>query len=166
MAETVMEQGNGTASEDMQENKTFTQEEVDNIVSSRLKREGAKYADYEELKAKASKFDEMEEANKSELQKANEKAAALQKQLDDMTKATELSNLRNKVSTDTGVPVALLTADTEDECKAQAEAILAFASTQKPSYPSVKDGGEVHNISTNKSNGQLFGEWLNEQLNS
>lgn len=73
MAETVMEQGNGTASEDMQENKTFTQEEVDNIVSSRLKREGAKYADYEELKAKASKFDEMEEANKSELQKANEK---------------------------------------------------------------------------------------------
>lgn len=165
MAETVMEQENGTASVDVQENKTFTQEEVDSIVSSRLKREGAKYADYEELKAKASKLDEMEEANKSELQKANERAEALQKQLDDITKATELSNIRNKVSTETGVPATLLTADTEEACKAQAEAIMAFAGT-KTNYPSVKDGGEVSNISTNKSNGQLFGDWLKEQLSN
>ena len=41
--------------------RTFTQDEVNRIVSNRV----AKYADYEELKGKAAKFDEaQEEANK------------------------------------------------------------------------------------------------------
>ena len=64
------------------ETSTFTQEQVDAIVAERLKRERAKYADYDDLKTKATKYDEAEEASKSELQKATEKAAALQKRLD------------------------------------------------------------------------------------
>ena len=39
--------------------KTFTQEEVNQIVGDRLKRESAKYADYDALKTKAEKFDEV-----------------------------------------------------------------------------------------------------------
>ena len=46
--------------------RTFTQAEVDAIVGDRLKRDRAKYSDYDDLKAKAAKFDELEEANKSE----------------------------------------------------------------------------------------------------
>ena len=52
--------------------KTFSQSDVNRIVEDRLRREQAKYADYDDLKAKAAKFDEQEEANKSELQKATE----------------------------------------------------------------------------------------------
>lgn len=162
MADTVMEQENGTVTE-AQEERTFTQAELDEIVKNRVAKERSKYTDYEELQSKASKFDEMEEANKSELQKATEKADALQKQLDELTKASELRNIREKVSTDTGVPINLLTGETEDDCTKQAQAILEFA--KKPSYPTVKDGGEVANIPTNsKTNGQLFGEWLTESL--
>ncbi len=40
-----------------QQEKTFTQAELDSIVKDRLAREKGKYADYEELKAKATKFD-------------------------------------------------------------------------------------------------------------
>lgn len=163
MAETAtVEQVNGTVSE-TQEQRTFTQDELNAIVGERVAKERAKLSDYEELKAKASRLDEIEEANKTELQKATEKANSLQKQLDDLTKATELRNIREKVANETGVPTSLLSADTEDACKAQAEAILAFAAN-KPNYPSVKDGGEVSNITTNKSNGELFGDWLAEQL--
>lgn len=65
MADTV-EQANGTVTE-TQESRTFTQEEVNAIIAERIKRESAKHADYATLQEKASKFDEMEEANKSEL---------------------------------------------------------------------------------------------------
>lgn len=46
-----------------------SQRDLDKIVGERLAREREKYADYDELKAKASKFDEVEAASKSELQK-------------------------------------------------------------------------------------------------
>jgi hypothetical protein len=38
--------------------KTFSQSDVNRIVEDRLRREQAKYADYDDLKAKAAKFDE------------------------------------------------------------------------------------------------------------
>ena len=56
------------------QDRTFTQAEMDAIIGERLSRERAKFADYDDLKAKASKFDATEEASKSELQKATEKA--------------------------------------------------------------------------------------------
>ena len=50
-----------------------TQEKFDEAIKERLARERAKFADYDELKAKAAKFDEAEEARKSDLEKANER---------------------------------------------------------------------------------------------
>ena len=80
MAETVNQETNGTAAETQEnEQRTFTQAEMNAIIQDRLTRERGKYADYEALKAKAAKFDAAEEAGKTELQKANEKADALQK---------------------------------------------------------------------------------------
>lgn len=103
MAETVNQETNGTAAETQEnEQRTFTQAEMNAIIQDRLTRERSKYADYEALKAKAEKFDEAEEAGKTELQKANEKADALQKQVDAFTKAEQLRTVRQKVS---AVPV-------------------------------------------------------------
>lgn len=165
--ETVIQDANSTETVQTQE-RTFTQTELDEIVKARVAKERAKFGDYEALQQKASKLDEIEEANKSELQKATERADALQKQIDDMTKATELRNLREKVATQTGVPTSLLSAETEEECIAQAEAIMSFAQSHtSANYPTVKDGGEVANIPTKpKSNGELFGDWLGTQLSS
>ncbi len=63
--------------------KTFTQTELDAIIGDRLARERQKYGDYDSLKAKAAEYDKTQEASKSELQKATEKAGALQKELDE-----------------------------------------------------------------------------------
>ena len=41
--------------------RTFTQAEMDAIIGDRLKRERAKYADYEDVKAKAQQFDAAQE---------------------------------------------------------------------------------------------------------
>ena len=144
--ETVNQETKDTATNTEQQERTFTQSELDAIVSDRLKRERAKFADYDEMQAKAAKYDEAEEASKTELQKATERADNLQAQLDALTKANEIRSIREKVSTETGVPAHLLNGETEEDCKTIAEGILSFmASTAKPSVaPIVKDGGEVH----------------------
>lgn len=133
---TVPTQENGES-----QNRTFTQEEVNAIVGKRLAEEKGKFADYEDLKAKAAKYDEAEEANKSELQKATERANALEAELNGMKKAEEVRTTREKVSKETGIPANLLTGTTEEECKAQADAIKAYATPS--GYPKVKDGGEM-----------------------
>lgn len=66
-----------------QPEKKFSQEELDHILSDRLKREREKYADYADLKEKAAKLDEIEEANKTELEKAQELATRAQAERDE-----------------------------------------------------------------------------------
>ena len=139
--------------------KTFTQDEVNRIVTSRL----SKYSDYDELKAKAEKFDEAEEANKSELEKALEKANKLQTELDDLHKRDEIRAVRDEVSQTTGVPASLLTGKTKEECEAQAKAIAEYkAQTAPNAYPSVKDGGDPQ-LNVKKSTRDQFADWLNSQ---
>jgi hypothetical protein len=70
---TETEQGN-ESTEAEASSKTFTQEDIDRVVKDRLARERGKYADYDELKAKAGKLDEIEAANQSELEKAQQAA--------------------------------------------------------------------------------------------
>lgn len=60
--------------------KTFDQEDVNRIVQERLARERAKYDDYDDLREKAEQFEEMQEARKTELEKAQERAAKLEKE--------------------------------------------------------------------------------------
>ena len=121
--------------------KTFTQSEMDAIIRERLAREQGKYADYDELKEKASKLDQIEEQNKSELQKAQERADELARVIEARDKADNLRKIRESVSTETGVPVSLLTGETEEDCKAQADAINAY-SKSVPKHPNLPDGGE------------------------
>ena len=157
--------GNETVNQETQtaevEQKTFTQEEVNSIIAERLGRDRQKYADYDSLKQKAEEFDKLQEANKSELQKATERADALEKQLADIKKANEVRDIRLKVSNETGVPLELLTAETEDECRSMAEKINAFAMPK--GYPKVTDGGEVSRT-PKRSSAEQFAEFMKEIL--
>ncbi len=142
--------------------KTFSQAELDSIIGDRLKREREKYADYDLMKEKASKLDEIEEASKSELQKATERAEKLESELTQLKKAEEIRQVRDKVATATGVPASLLSGETEDVCEEQAKAILSFKTST--SYPTIKDGGEIQKT-IEGSTRQQFAEWASEALN-
>lgn len=148
-----------TTTQDAPQERTFTQSEVDRIVTKRL----SDFSDYEELKAKAAKFDEAEEANKSELQKAIDRANALQSQLDDLQQRDTVRQVRDEVSKETGVPASLLTASTKEECEAQAKAIAEYKAQTAPSaYPTVKDGGDPQ-MNAKKTTRDQFADWLNSQ---
>lgn len=168
MEDLMSEQNNATvatpetATAAQPEQRTFTQTELDAIIRDRLSREREKYADYDTLKDKAQRFDAAEEAGKSELQKAQEKANALQAKLDALVKANSVNEIRAKVAQETGVPANLLSGDTEEACKAQAQGILAFA---KPaSYPQVRDAGEVNKNAGTGNTRDQFASWFNENL--
>lgn len=157
--ETVNQENNATNNQ--AEEKTFTQDELNKILGERLDRERAKYADFDELKKKAEQFDEIQEQSKSELQKAQERAQSLQAELDSIKEREAVRTVREAVAKETNVPANLLTGSTEEECKQQAEAILAFA--QPSGYPTVKDGGEVR--TTTGTPKEQFVNWAQEAFN-
>ena len=53
-----------------------SQEELNKVVGERVKREAAKYSDYKDLKAKASLLDDLEQASKSEIERAMDRVTA------------------------------------------------------------------------------------------
>lgn len=65
------QQSTQQSQQSQQDSRTFSQADVDRIVQDRLARESAKYADYDDLKKRVTEADE---AGKTELTKAQERA--------------------------------------------------------------------------------------------
>ena len=90
--------------------KMFSQAELDQIVTDRLARERKKYEGFDELKTKAAKLDEIEAANKTELEKATRRAEeAEQKRLDAETRlaAKELETAKREALEKAGLAPSL-----------------------------------------------------------
>ena len=141
------------------ETKTFTQAELDAIVQDRVKRERSKYEGFEDFKAKAQKFDEQEEANKTELQKAQERAEELEAKLKKKEHEETIRQMKKQVAEEFKVPADLLTGETEDDCRTQAQAIMSFATSQ--GYPTVNDGGESNPVNKKATRDQ-FAEYVSQ----
>ncbi len=135
-----------TATEEATQAETFTQEQVNKIVQERLARAKTELPpDYEALKAKAAKFDELEEANKSEFEKLNERYSALEKEHAALVHENERRAWAAQVSQEKGVPASILRGDTLEEIQAHAQAILDSGLSH---YGSAPDNGEAGSVST------------------
>lgn len=124
------------------ESTTFTppatQAELNSIISGRLERERAKFADYDELATKAAKLAQIEEANLSEIEKANAAADAAHAEAESFRvqlaerDARDAHNLlAAEVAAGKGVPVDLLHGDTREELEAHADKLVEFGRTRK-----------------------------------
>ena len=162
MSETVNQESATIENEVPAEERRFTQAELDKVVAERLARERQKYEGFSELKEKATKFDELEAASKTELQKATERAERLEKELTSLKKTEEVRNIRAKVAREQDIPESLLTGETEEACIEQAKAINAYANPN--AYPVLNDGGEVQNVIKGGTK-QQFADWMNKAFN-
>lgn len=129
-----------------QQERTFTQAELDAIVRDRLKREREKYADYTELRKKAEAYDAAEEASKSELQKAVERAEKAESELSSLKEAQERAELVARLAAEKGVDADML-ARMSGDVAANAD-WLAEHDAARPKFPNVPDNGEVSSPST------------------
>jgi hypothetical protein len=113
---------------------TFTQADVERILSERLGRERSKYADYEDLKAKAGKFDQLEEAQKTEAQRQQEQ---LEEALGKATRV-EVDLWKERAARKHGLDddlMAFLTGNTEQEVLDRAQTLA------EKIKPAAGDGG-------------------------
>lgn len=105
---------------------TFTQEQLDRIVEERLARERKKYADYDDLKAKADELSKLEESKKSADQKLLERIEAAEKRAaaaEEATEAAKLDALKARVAAARGLTdsqAARLQGATVEELEADA----------------------------------------------
>ncbi len=82
-------------------------------------------------------------------------------ELNGMKQAETMRLMREKVAAEKNVPAHLLSGESEDACAEQANAILTFAKGFH--YPTVPDGGEVHNTPKTQTRDQ-FADWAKDNL--
>lgn len=119
-----------------------TQADLDRIIADRLSREKAKYANHDELVAKAAEYDKAQEAAKTEAQKLADRLAAAEAKAQE----AEAKAIRAEVAQAKGVPAALLTGNTKEALEAAADALIAFRGevpAKLPAAPSAAGQGKV-----------------------
>ena len=123
------------------EPKTFTQEEVNAIVEKRISRvKSTPPSDYEELKAKAAKYDEAQEAAKSDLQKATESADKWKAKYEELKAESDRREAVSAAAAEYKVDAAMLarmSGDVVENAK-----FLAERAAAEPKYGDLHDMGE------------------------
>lgn len=141
-----------------------SQDELDAALKDRLNRERAKFKDYGDLKAKAAKLDEIEQANLSELEKANGRFTTAETERD--TAKAEALRLRTAVTHGISLEDAdlFLTGTDEETLTAQAKRLSDRAAEQanaeaerKKKNPSVsKEGTSTETGTTTEEDDREF----------
>ena len=109
-----------------------TQEELDNIVNERIRREREKYSDYEELKNRVSELETENSALKSTVEDDKQTRADLDAQITDLQGKVsnyETASLRTRIALQNGLPYDLadrLQGTDEATLTADAERLAGF----------------------------------------
>lgn len=144
-----------------QDDKKFTQAELDAIVNDRLRRERKKYADYEELKKAASNNKAEQDANAELLAQALNELTELKAEKEAREAADAHAALVKEVAAANNVDAEffpLLTATDKEGLEAQAKLLAT-----KFAEPSRREGGKPP--ATGASNADLFAEWAEKAMN-
>jgi len=107
--------------------KTFTQDQVNAFMAEEKRKTQATFADYDDLKAKAEKFDKAEQASLSELErerKAHEVDAA---ELKKYQTREQVSKWAAEIVKDSPIPANVLRGSTKEELVEHFEQLKALA---------------------------------------
>lgn len=127
--------GAGGSSDPANGEKTFSQADVDRIVTERIARERKKLPNIDELKEKAQKWDQQEAASLSEidkLKKACEAATTARLEAEARAKAADVKAIKTLLIQKAGIPMDLIDrvrGETEEEIKADIEVLKPLLST-------------------------------------
>lgn len=119
-----------------------TQEELNNLIASRLERAKEsvkkeyeeKYKDYDAYKSQIEALNNDKNSLETQLNELNEKMSTFDA-LDAKTKKLEAENLKIKIALSEGIPFEMagrLAGETEEEIKRDAKAMANFISVSKP----------------------------------
>lgn len=139
----------------------FSQEQVNSLVGQAKAQTRAKYPDYDKYKAAYAELQTLKEASQTDLEKATARADKAEAALQELMAAQEVASARAQVSKDTGVPLELLTASTQEELEAQAETLQKYIG-KKPPY--VASDGFAPSSKNSVSTRELFAQTMDSIL--
>ena len=126
----------------MSEFKTIeTQEELDNIVKERIRREREKFGDYDDLKKRVSELESENSALKSTVEDDKQTRAGLDARITELQGQVsnyETANLRTRIALQNGLPYDLadrLQGADEEALRADAERLAGFMRPATPPAP-------------------------------
>lgn len=122
-----------------------SQDDLNRVIADRVARERGKYADYKDVKAKAAEFDKLQQSNKSEQEKFNERIALLEKENQTIRSEALRSRIQAKFSISDEDAELFLTGTDEDSLTRQAERLAARETDRK------KQGNVAPNEGANNS---------------
>ena len=116
-----------------------------------------------ENKSKADKLDELEEASKTALEKATERAQKAENQVKAYEQEAQRKQWLEEVSSETGLPVSVLRGSTREEIEAHAQILKPFF--EKPSAPIVEnDNMKSNTASAGKSKADALFDVVQQKL--
>ena len=145
--ESTTQDGNKSGETSTAQKSTFepitSQEDLDRLLGDRVKRERAKYADYDELKAKASQLDALSEASQTETEKATNRATKAEGERDE----ARAEALRLRIAVEHGISIEdadlFLTGKDEESLRAQAKRLSDREADRKKNGPLARREGQT-----------------------
>ena len=142
-----------------------SQEDFDKAIQARIARERAKFADYDDVKAKAEKLAKIENANKTEAQKQADRLAEIERENAELKSGklrVEVAAAKSDPTKGIVIPPSLLTGSTKEELEAAADALIAFKG--EPQTQRLHIPNEGKSPTTTGGPATEFAEFLNNQL--
>ena len=137
------------------------QKRVDSIVKGRLERQERSFQDkYAEVFSKAKQFDEAAERDKTDLQKALERATEAESKAARLEEEAQKRTWADEVSQETGVPARLIRGASKEEMTTYAKELSDYAEGLKPAPPVVASEGHRPSSAAQLSNAELFAQML------
>lgn len=141
-----------------------TQEELNRIIADRVRRTEAKYAGYADAVKKAEQFDAITEAQKTELQRIQERAEAAERRAEALETRQQVSDWKSEIVADPefkGITASVLRGTTREELLAHAAELKALIpASDSRTGAHVAGEGRVAVKSTDPA--QQFAELLRE----
>lgn len=113
-----------------------SQDDFDGLVKDRLARERQKFADYDELKAKAGQVDTVKAEADRALAEAITRAEAAESKVGEFETKAQITSWRDEVAKATGVPADALRGSTKEDFEAHAEILKPLVTGSGPVIPS------------------------------
>lgn len=133
--------------------RTFTQEDVNRLLAQERRTQESRFAGFEDFKAKAEQFDQIEEQSKTELERMTARA----EQAEQAMKRAEHERARLQVATAKGLPpelAARLQGESQEELEADADQLSQLlAAKQEESTEATNGNGFTLNVSESQTGG-------------
>lgn len=130
-----------------QQTKTLTQDQVNALLAKQKREMAEKFADYDDLRAKASKLDEIEQASRSELQKLLDENTTLKTRVESFEREKQVAAWAAEITKDSGIPPEALRGNTKEELEQHFTVLSSLVPKQQQKRhvvpPGTPSGGQT-----------------------